>query len=66
MESNFLGLGILLDYQDRASAKMLKTSQVFNQTRASAEELVNSIDANMERLNRSAMLVLDWLPLASW
>lgn len=56
MESNFLGLGILLDYQDRASAKMLKTSQVFNQTRASAEELVNTVDANMERLNRSAML----------
>ena len=56
MESNLFGLGILLDYQDRASAKLLKTSQVFNQTRVSAEELVNSVDANMERLNRSAML----------
>jgi TP901 family phage tail tape measure protein len=51
---NLFGIGILLDYQDRASAKMLKTQRVFSQTQQTAEQLAEAVEKNNEKFNKLA------------
>ena len=51
---NLFGIGILLDYQDRASAKMLKTQRIFGQTQQTAEQLAEAIEKNNEKFKKLA------------
>jgi len=51
---NLFGIGILLDYQDRASAKMLKTQRIFSQTQQTAEQLAEAVEKNNEKFKKLA------------
>lgn len=51
---NLFGIGILLDYQDRASAKMLKTQRIFGQTQQTAEQLAEAVEKNNEKFKKLA------------
>lgn len=47
---NLFGLGILLDYQDRASNGLMNTQRVFASTERMAQSMVNNIDRQFQRL----------------
>lgn len=51
---NLFGIGILLDYQDRASANMLKTQRIFSQTQQTAEQLAEAVEKNNEKFKKLA------------
>ena len=51
---NLFGIGILLDYQDRASANMLKTQRIFGQTQQTAEQLAEAVEKNNEKFKKLA------------
>ena len=51
---NLFGIGILLDYQDKASANMLKTQRIFGQTQQTAEQLAESVEKNNEKFKKLA------------
>ncbi len=51
---NLFGLGIVIDYQDRASSQMLKTQQIFHQTWQTADQLTKAMDKNAMKYNSLA------------
>lgn len=52
---NLFGLGILLEYQDRASSGLLNTQKVFSQTEQAAQSMVDNVDRQVQRFNQIMM-----------
>jgi len=52
--SSLFGLGLVLEYTDNASAGLLGTQRIFNQTRASAQELTTAVNANAQAVGALA------------
>ena len=67
---NLFGIGILLDYQDKASANMLKTQRIFSQTQQTAEQLAEAVEKNNEKFKKlagiSAGVALAGAGLSKW
>ena len=43
------GLGIIIEYQDKASEGLLNTTRIFNQANMDAEKMSQAIDSNMKK-----------------